>query len=466
MSQTGWTPVDENIANWKPIEDITPPKPDMLATVGNFAKDVAGGFGAGATQTIQGVSKLINKIPGVGETLAPSAGIHAMDEAATPHNTGEKIGAGVEMAAEMAAGEGAIKSALLKIPELAKWAPLVRIFSGGASSGGVAAAHGEDPGLPAAVGAVTAGVGEALPKIATFLKDSQAKNYEDVLAPTTKANKFTTNKIMPQLQETRPIAVSRQGLADKAAARAEDFGQQIEQKVGTLQGEMNLMPVISGLENLRKTFQVNGVSLRPEADAAIDALQGQMRNMAKPGFNPRIGPALPTIDFQDAVKARRVLDQAVSEAKGFQGGNVSDASLTAMRREFSNSIRGELANAHPDLAKLNAKFSFWKNLSDVLDDTLQRKTGQVGAFDKLKPLIAAAGGMATGGASAAVEAGVAMKVLNSTINSTAWRTVSGYTKGRIADAISSGNFDTVVSLLGKGAAAAAGSQSPAPNPAP
>jgi hypothetical protein len=109
----------------------------------------------------------------------------------------------------------------------------------------------------------------------------------------------------------------------------------------------------------------------------------------------------PDISLQDAVKARRILDNAVAEAKGYQGAQLSDTSLAAIRKEAANSIRSELGQASPDLAAVNAKFHFWNSLNDVLEQTIQRKTGQVGALSKVETAVAGAGGMAAHGISGA-----------------------------------------------------------------
>jgi hypothetical protein len=204
-----------------------------------------------------------------------------------------------------------------------------------------------------------------------------------------------------------------------------------------MQGTMNTQPVIDGLQNLKKSFQVNGVSLRPEVDSAIDAVSEQMQQMG------------PDISLQDAVKARRILDNAVAEAKGYQGAQLSDASMAAIRKEAANSIRSELGQASPDLAALNSKFHFWNTLSDVMDATIQRKTGQVNALPKVETAVAGAGAFAKGGLKTAVPAAAAMWLLGKTIRSTGWRTVSAATKGAIADALAGGKFDDAVGLLGK-----------------
>jgi len=429
------------------------PRPSFSDYVNTFGSELKG-MGKSALQPVALISKGLNKIPGIGETLAPSSGVQAFDQGIQPQGMAEKVGAGVETAAEMALGEGAIKNALLKIPALAKYAPFVRIISSAGGSAAPAVARGENPTVPAAIGAATAGASEAVPGLSDFLKKSAAKNYEDVLNPTKQGTKFQTQKIMPQLLQERPIAASRQGLQTKAEGMADQYGQQIEQQVQSLQGNMRAQPVLDSLDKLRNKFVVNGVNLRPEVSSAIDTAQDQMKQMAQGG----------QLSFQDAVAARRVLDNAVAESKGWGGYNISDASLTNVRKEFSNSLRNEISKANPDLAALNAKFSFWKNLSDVMDATIQRKTGQVGAFSKLQTVVAAGAGMASGGVEGAVEAGAAMKVLNNTINSTGWNTVSGATKSAIADALSAGKFKNVISLLGKAGAAASVQSSANPTP--
>jgi hypothetical protein len=179
------------------------------------------------------------------------------------------------------------------------------------------------------------------------------------------------------------------------------------------------------------------VSLRPEVDNAIDAVSDQLKQIGS------------DISLQDAVKARRILDSAVAEVGGYQGKPLSDTSLANVRKEAANSIRSELGQASPDLAAVNAKFHFWNSLSDVLDATIQRKTGQVGALPKVETIVAGAGGLAEGGLSAAAGYAGAVNLLGKAIRSTGWRTLSAATKSSIADALTSGDFDTAIGLLGK-----------------
>lgn len=405
----------------------------------------AGGELAGAAKSVGQVpatiSKGLNKIPGIGETLAPSEGVQEFDRMTTPQGTAEKVGAGIETAAEMAAGEGIVKNALLKIPGLAKYAPFVKIASSASAGGGTAAAHGESPLLPAVAGGVGSAAAEAAPAGAEMLEKSAVKNYEAVLNPTKQAAKYDTEKIMPQLLQERPIAGSRAGLAEKAASNAESAGQEIEQHVSGMHGQMNMQPILDGLQNLKKGFQVNGVSLRPEVDSAIDDATTRLSAMSQPGQGPGWWNAK-TLDYQNVIKARRILDQAVSEAKGYQGGAISDASLTNVRKTAANSIRNELAKADPDLAALNQKFHFWNTLSDVMDQTIQRKTGQAPSLaSRLEPIAGAAMGGAQGAG--------ALYFLGKAFRSTAWQTTSAATKSAIADALANQKFDKALDVMKK-----------------
>jgi hypothetical protein len=111
---------------------------------------VLSGIGKGALQTVGSVSKLINKIPVVGEKLAPTAGINALEQLSTPQNTPEKIGAGAEQGAE-ALLLGAVA------PEAVPFEGAAGTLGNIAVQGGVGALsnamHGGSPLAGAAVGA-------------------------------------------------------------------------------------------------------------------------------------------------------------------------------------------------------------------------------------------------------------------------------------------------------------------------
>src|SRR4029077_8042672 len=109
-----------------------------------------------------------------------------------------------------------------------------------------------------------------------------------------------------------------------------------------------------------------------------------LRAMSQPGGTegPGEGSWAYRLSNQDVVKARRILDDAVAEVGGYQGRPLSDTSLANIRKATANSFREELGSTSPDLAAVNAKFHFWNTLNDVMEQTIQRKTGQVNALPK------------------------------------------------------------------------------------
>lgn len=347
---------------------------------------------------------------------------------------------------------GVSNAALPAAPFLLAGAPplvTLRALAGGAAGtyigkeGGKALGFSEDQAnLAGDVGGVAGGTGavKLADLAAPALEKSATQNYKNILNPTRIDTKFQTNQIMPKLLEERPIAMTREGLAEKAGAKAEEAGQQVEQVVSNLKGSMKTQPVIDGLENLKKSYQVNGVSLRPEVDSAIDQVSAQLK---------AIGPE---IDYQDAVKARRILDQAVAEVGGYQGKPLSDTSLANIRKAGANSLREELGNASPDLKAVNAKFHFWNTLEDVLQQTIQRKTGQAptGLLPKIEVASAMGAGL-TKSTSAGGAYGAAMYVLGKTIRSTGWQSLSAATKMSIADSLSNGDFESIPAQIALGA---------------
>ena len=111
-------------------EDATPVKGPLASTageVGQVASDVATGFGKGIGDTVSGVSHLLNKIPGVGETLAPKAGISALDAVDVPQSDAEAAGKGLESVAEFVAGDELLSglSKGVKLVALARKYPIV-----------------------------------------------------------------------------------------------------------------------------------------------------------------------------------------------------------------------------------------------------------------------------------------------------------------------------------------------------
>jgi hypothetical protein len=88
-----------NVPGVKPMASAAPPAQGS-SLVPNWVIDAAKGIGEGAVQTGTSLSPLINKIPKVGETLAPSAGIAGAKELARPVNGTQAVGKTAEQIGE------------------------------------------------------------------------------------------------------------------------------------------------------------------------------------------------------------------------------------------------------------------------------------------------------------------------------------------------------------------------------
>ena len=148
-------------------------------------QQVALGVVKGAGQTANTVSKVLNKIPFVGEYLAPKAGIAATEQMEQQHTLGEKIGGGLEGIGEFFLGDEALKGLslaeraglLAKVSKLAESNPIIaKIVShglnavrGGVTTGVQQMAHGATPTQALETGATAAG--------------PQAQQYRERTAP-------------------------------------------------------------------------------------------------------------------------------------------------------------------------------------------------------------------------------------------------------------------------------------------
>jgi len=116
------------------------PSQSTLGKVGNVAEDVGAGIVKGAGQTVNTVSSVLNKIPVVGNYLAPTEGINAATAMETPTNIAQKVGVGAEGIAEFFLGDEALKGLSIaerlgmasKVAKLAETNPVIaKIINGG-----------------------------------------------------------------------------------------------------------------------------------------------------------------------------------------------------------------------------------------------------------------------------------------------------------------------------------------------
>jgi hypothetical protein len=380
------------------------------------------------------------------------ANLPAVQSRLQPVGGAQRIGAGLEQTGEMMLTGGPLRVGAEALASRAPafiqklLTPAARIGAEAINTGANAALHGQDVKSAAIAGAGgQALLGEALPAVAPLLKKSAAKSYEAIINPTRQGTKFDTQKIMPQLLQERPVALTRQGLTARAGAQAEEAGQQIESRVSGMTGQQQTQPVLDSLEKYRQKFQVNGKTLIPEVDTAVDNMKGAIQQLG------------PSLSYQDAIKARRILDNSVAAAGGYSGKALADSSILATRKAAADSYRSEFAKASPDLAELNGKFHFWRTLEDTLTATNLRKTGQTVPLGQMLETATAAGaGAARHGLMAGGGYAGAMYAVGKFMRSTAWRTTTGMVKAKLAEGLAQGDWKTVMDLATRGVAANAG----------
>lgn len=214
--------------------------------------------------------------------------------------------------------------------------------------------------------------------------------------------------------------------------------------------------IFDDLESLRQSYIVDG---KVADRQAVDAISKVQDVVAQYGDD---------ISAKSLRRLRQIFDNPVAKAGGFAGADLSTAYSLQAKQQAANSIREIIAEASPDVAKLNKEMSFWLNVQKVASESGLRRTGQEGGLLKsLGPLAAGSAGaigFAGNGAQASIEA-AAIASMSTAIGvasrTPAWRTSSALFKRTVADAMASGDVRKVFSMLGRfGVTPLAGAQTP------
>lgn len=269
--------------------------------------------------------------------------------------------------------------------------------------------------------------------VADRLKKSAEADVNKVLSPTTKPNKITASKVAPQLLD-RPVgdtfALTRKGLEEKAVAGKESAGNAIND-YGDIKGSTKTGDVVGALESEKAQYSAGGKVVNQDA---VDKIKKVQDIIAQYGD---------TIDNNTLRDVRRIFDTEIQRSKGFQL-PPSEGSLIDAKKVASDKIRGILADAHPDLAKLNKEYTFWSNLNKVIGDTNTRTTGQSGLIDNLATM----GGALSGhGAIDIAAKALTFRWIAAGVRSTGWRLASARVKNSLADAIASDDFEKANNVL-------------------
>jgi hypothetical protein len=478
-----------------------------VSAVGNSVIGLLKGMG----HTASSLGEAVTKIPGVAtgiDTLYGKPGLTksafaAANEMTQPTTTAQKVGYGAEQAAEFlapgAAAEdtaaklagrysGAIASKFSNAPRLiqagAQAAP--QALTQGAAAAGTAAAQGGNPVAAGVMGAAGPVGQAALGSAADALGAQANKLVMQALGPTKERYKAMAQRLVPRIL-SEGIRGSREDVLAQATDAAWDAGQDIEKTLDAVGSrQIGTQPLVDALENAKNAFRTTAtkplMSLIGNKTAQILKVDPQARTATVAvNFEPRAIAQLDKLKtvVQDLggdasvtqlVAIRRAWDRVVDQAGGFAqrapgaiGMPLKDTTEAWAKREATGAIRQLLDENVPELTKINKEFSFWKNLQDVLTQTVQRTTPQKPG---LGTMIAQGAGQAVGGVvgspggpgtavGGAVALGQVAKLANSVFSSPRWKFASAQMKDSLARAIMNGNvgeLTSVLSRLGAGAA--------------
>lgn len=369
----GATPVSATAA---PGSGIPPVDPASLS----HATDLGTGILKGAGDTVSGVSHLIHKIPVIGETLAPQAGIDALDKLDTSQNTTQSVGKGLEAAGEwmipgLAEDTGATRAA--KLVSLAKKYPiladtlnlathhpwLAKIITegaeGAATGGTIGAVKGAQQGQTAkgaATGAAVGGATGAAVAAAPMLMNPFRK-------ATSTISDYASDiwKGAGKAQEPAQAAVREGAQAVLPTAQPQELRTVLEHPIDTLESQASqnykemdvatdgkFQPNVDALKNVNKELR-NIAGTAPEREAELEATrqrlewqQDQLLNTAEVNGVPKETVQLAKNQFRQA-QALHDLDTKVF--KNFSvidlDGNVKvDAALKALTKLQDNTTWG------------------------------------------------------------------------------------------------------------------------------
>lgn len=269
-------------------------------------------------------------------------------------------------------------------------------------------------------------------KIADVFEKGAQKSLSKVLAPTKDALKVQTEQILPELATRNKIAFTRKGLSEKYASEMDASGQAIDEAWAKLPAGTTeeIKPIVDALEESKNKFVVNGTVVEPDAFKAADELQKIVLDVSK---------GEDRIPSESLRKVRQIWDESIAKSKGFTR-DLSDQDKLNIKKEATGAIRKVLTDAHPDIALLNKEYTLWKKATDILDETIKRKTGQgVGLGTKTLMAGGIGGGSASAGLKGAAIGAGAVAAVTLAMKSTLWKTLAAAAKSKIASSLIEAN---------------------------
>lgn len=268
---------------------------------------------------------------------------------------------------------------------------------------------------------------------AKSLREWARTNVAKALAPTWKKYKQLTDRLSDEFLE-RWLRWSKESLLQSAKEWVEKFWAKIDDAIAwwALDNvEIPTQPLKELLQEAKKSVMVWWNVVNTAKAKVIDWLEDVLT------------PFQNTIGWKEARRFKQILDEIVYSTKG--GIWAEDMTYkNILSKWMADTLRKQLSEAAPDLAKLNKDFSFYKSLEDVLEATILRQRPQQWAVRKF-----------IAGAFAGNQEGIVNKVIGYVwsklfLDATSWatrNTLSAVAKNKLANAIATGSPKIINSVV-------------------
>jgi hypothetical protein len=315
-------------------------EPSTMQKVISGAEDVGIGALKGAGHTLAGLSPLLNKIPYIGETLAPSAGINAWNQITKPSGTAQNVGYGGEQVGEFLIPGGAEEKGAATLAEhlplLGRFAaPAAKIAAAGLSTAAVSKMQGGSFTGGAMMGAGAGALGQAAQAVAPSIAES-------ALGVTRKMRAYGKTPGAAALEEIGGIAPGT--IAENAQQKLSQLTSELEQRAAASTVPASTTPALQVIDDeIAKATQRN-------SKTRYDMLQ-DLRNQLTTEFST--GHPIPT-----QVSASKILDlkRGIGDLETSWNPEVRSGIKPVIRKVY-NALDSELDGAVPGSDELNQRIS-------------------------------------------------------------------------------------------------------------
>jgi hypothetical protein len=310
------------------------------------------------------LSPLLNKIPGIGETLAPSAGIAAANQLKQPANTTQAIGKGAEQLAEWLLPTGLEEKAGAAVaehaPQIARWAvPAAKAATAALESG----VRNKTQGGSFTAGAATGAAGSVAGPI---LKKAGSGMAEIAMAPGKRVLKSLPDGVdIGKTVLENSTAFNPAKITTQLGGKIADVDTSLSDLLSTSAAGGTQIPLYSArgkvADELQNAVAKNSPDYIKDVGKLGDQLKYQYAENAKPamaatgptsmgaGFMPV--PATPKMapvrlpDYVDPVQARS-LKQGIDLSIGNWNPEAQSA-IAPLQERVRGSLAGEIHSAVP-----------------------------------------------------------------------------------------------------------------------